>query len=100
MLELFRANISSVILVALIIVGLGILLYIGKVAQVKKIALSLVLMAEDKFGPKSGSEKYNYVLGLLYSRLPVIVRIFMTEKQLSALIEEAVIAMKKKLAEE
>jgi hypothetical protein len=72
---------------------LGVLLvltYMGQVEVVKKILLSLVIEAEQIYGSGTGKMKYNYVLGKAYSMIPGIVKLFVTEKMLSEILEAAV----------
>jgi hypothetical protein len=74
-------------------VFLGVLLvltFMGQVEVVKKILLSLVIEAEQIYGSGTGKMKYNYVLGKAYSMIPSVVKIFVTEKALSEMLEVAV----------
>ncbi|MBC2724518.1 MAG: hypothetical protein HGJ97_17970 [Desulfosporosinus sp.] len=67
-----------------------VLLYHGQIEVVKKILLSLVIEAEQIYGSGTGKMKYNYVLGKAYSMIPGIVKLFVTEKMLSEILEGAV----------
>jgi len=84
--------------VVLAVIGLlAFLIYKGKTGIVKKIVLALVIQAEANWGSGTGKIKFAEVLGTVYAKLPMIVRIFITETALSILIEEAVDFMKEQL---
>lgn len=72
------------------ILGIAVLIYKQKIPQAKAIVLSLVVEAEKKFGNGTGDMKYAYVSGLVYSKLPSIVRFFVTQQTLDDWIEESV----------
>ena len=86
-----------VIIAICLLVGATILIFMDKKEEAKKIILSLVVEAEDKFGNGTGSMKYAYVLGKVYPCLPAVVRAFVSEAVLDAMIEEAVIILEKEL---
>lgn len=80
---------SIVLLIALTIV----LLYLYKVGRkdlVKKIILSLVIQAEKALGSKTGELKYAMVIEKLYTVLPTLLRVLITQKEIHNLIESSV----------
>ena len=77
---------DSVLVVVLFILFLLVL--------IKKILFYLVIKAEKEFGGGTGALKYAAVTTWLYERLPTIIRILFTEKQIDKLIEDAVGRMK------
>jgi ABC-type transport system involved in cytochrome c biogenesis permease component len=76
-----------------------VLIYMGQIEVVKKILLSLVIEAEQIYGSGTGKMKYNYVLGKAYSMIPGIVKLFVTEKMLSEILEAAVVQLQAFLSE-
>jgi len=85
-------NVLVIILFALFI---GWLFYRGEKTRAKRIILAVVLAAERKFDIQgAGKQKYAYAIGIIYSRLPWVLKIFISENELQKLIEEAVMNMK------
>lgn len=83
-----------------VILFLAFILYLVKRDQVKKVnqmLFYLVTLAEQEFGGGTGSLKYAAVTTWLYDRLPTIVKLIFTDKQIDKMIENAVDDMKKYL---
>ena len=88
-----------------------ILLIIGAVASVifaiykkdynivKKQIFSLVTEAESAYGSGTGILKLSTVIAVLYPKLPVLFKTFITEKKLTEIIESVLAEAKKKWAE-
>lgn len=72
---------------------------VKKIPVARKIALALVIEAEAKYGSGTGDIKYAEVVGKIYSLLPFTLKIFISEKFIDTLIEDAVQFMKEKLGE-
>jgi hypothetical protein len=98
MLEFLQANYPSIIVVVLVVAALLVLYKLGKKDTVKKIVLYLVVQAEKALGSKTGELKYAMVINAIYDRLPLILRVVFTKKEIDLFIEEAVIKLKKMLA--
>lgn len=88
---------DSVLVVILFILFLLFLIKRGATKHVKQILFYLVTEAEAKFGNGTGQLKYAAVVAWLYEKLPTIIKILFTEKQIDMLIEEAVTRMKEYL---
>lgn len=73
------------------------LYYFGYRKQLNQILLYLVTKAEQEFGGGTGPIKYGAVVAWVYERVPSIVKIFLTKKELDRLIEQSVVAMKQYL---
>ncbi len=97
MINFIIANWDSVLAVILFILFLLVLIKKGATRQVNEILFYLVTEAESTFGGGTGQLKYAAVVAWLYEKLPVIVRLLFTTKQIDILIENAVIRMKKYL---
>ena len=97
MINFIIANWDSVLVVVLFILFLLILIKKGATTQVNEILFYLVIEAEAQFGGGTGVLKYAAVTTWLYERLPSIIKILFTSKQIDLLIENAVIRMKKYL---
>ena len=67
----------------------------GEIKKVNEILFYLAIEAENTFGGGTGALKYAAVVARLYDRLPAVVRLLFTSKQIDLLIENAVIRMKK-----
>jgi hypothetical protein len=76
---------------------LGYLVKIGKTDTVKKIVLSLVVQAEKALGSGTGELKYAFVVDALYSKLPAVIRLLYSKKEINQFIEDAVQELKKTL---
>ena len=88
----------DIVLVIGLIVVLAILYKNGKKNAVKKIILGLVVQAEKALGSGSGELKYAYVIEKIYSKLPAIIRLLYTQKELDEIIEESVQKLKELLS--
>lgn len=97
MIDFIIANWDSVLLVILFILFILVLVKKGAINQVNEILFYLVTEAESQFGGGTGQLKYAAVVSWLYEKLPAIVRILFTTKQIDLLIENAVTRMKKYL---
>ena len=97
MIDFIIANWDSVLVVILFILFLFVLMKKGATNQVNEILFYLVTEAESAFGGGTGELKYAAVVAWLYEKLPTIIKILFTQKQIDLLIENAVIRMKKYL---
>lgn len=91
-------NWDSVILVIAFIAALIALYKHGSVEVVKKVLFSLVSRAEKEFGSGTGELKKAAVIGWIYEKLPKIVTVFITPKEIERLIESVLEYAKKKWA--
>ena len=98
MIEFIQANLASIIVVIIAIIGLLVLYKLGKKDTVKKIVLALVVQAEKTLGSGTGELKYAMVIDAIYNKLPSILRFLFTKKEIDMFIEEAVIKMKEVLS--
>ena len=98
MIEFIQANLASIIVVVIAIIGLLVLYKLGKKDTVKKIVLALVVQAEKTLGSGTGELKYAMVIDAIYNKLPFILRFLFTKKELDTFIEEAVSKMKELLS--
>lgn len=92
----------NVIVIVAILVIVAVLYFAakGKYRKVaKRILLSFVVAAEEKFGGGTGEVKFAYVADKLHERMPVVVQFLFTEKDVANMIEEAVDKMKQLLAD-
>ena len=97
MMSFLNLNVLSYngLVIMLFALFIGWLFYRGEKTRAKRIILSVVLAAERKFDIQgAGKQKYAYAIGIIYSRLPWILKIFISENELQKLMEEAVTNMK------
>jgi len=88
---------DSVLVVILFIVICIVLIRKGATSYVKQMLFYLVTQAEAEYGSGTGDLKYAAVTTWLYERMPAIVKLFFTAKQIDAMIEAAVDQMKEYL---
>lgn len=99
LIDFIKANWDSILVVLVMVFVLVLLVRNGYKKSVRKILFYLVTQAEIEFGNGTGELKYALVATWLYERIPLIMRIILTEKTIDDLIEQAVIKMKEYLAE-
>ncbi|MDD3040521.1 hypothetical protein [Bacteroides sp.] len=89
-------NWDSVVLIALVFVIIIYLIKTGQTKILKQIAVKLVTDAEGECGSGTGVIKLSEVVGKLYEKLPSVIRILFTEKQLVQITEKVLEEAKKK----
>ena len=83
------------IAVAVVFIAIIVVLYKhSKIEVIKKIILALVVQAEKSLGSGTGELKYALVIERVYNKLPFIIRVLFSKKDIDNYIEEAVIKMK------
>lgn len=97
MQEMIVTHWDSILVVVIFILVIFYLLKRGATKQVNQMLFYLVTEAERDFGSGTGQLKYAAVVTWLYEKLPLIVKILFTEKQIDNMIEQAVQDMKKYL---
>lgn len=100
--NIFAEHLGSIIVIIAILAVVAVLFFVakGKYRKIaKRILLSLVVAAEQQFGGKTGEVKFSYVAEKLHEKLPFVVQLLFTEKEIANMIEEAVDKMKKFLEE-
>lgn len=85
---------ASILTVIIFIAVMVVLVRKGATKQVNQILFYLVIEAEKAFGGGTGKLKYSAVTTWLYERLPYILKILFTDKQIDQMIEKAVQDMK------
>lgn len=93
-INFLSAHWTSIIAVVVFVAICAILIKKGYSKYVKQILFYLVCEAEQQFGSGTGTLKYAAVTAWVHERLPAIVKIFLTEKEIDKLIEAAVAEMK------
>lgn len=99
MINFIIGNWDSVLTVILFLLLVLVLIRRGEVTKVRKMAFYFATLAEEEFGGGTGELKFAAVTTWLYERLPVIVKILFTPKQIDKLIEDSVEKMKRYLDE-
>ena len=85
--------------VGLVVVVIGFILYLIKTGQtkiLKKIAIRLVTEAEGEMGGGTGVFKQAAVIEWLYDKIPAVLKVFFTQKDLEKLVDTVVEEVKKK----
>lgn len=73
--------------------------FTNKTEYLKADLFSLVTEAEKVYGGKTGQIKLMYVVRKIYSKMPVILKLFLSEKQLEKIIENVLTKAKKSWSE-
>ena len=94
MLQFIQNNYPSIIVTILFIIGMLLLYKNNKKDIVRQILLSLVVQAEKALGSGTGELKYAWVVDNFYNKMPVIIRMLFTNKEIDAMIEEGVQKLK------
>lgn len=97
-MELIMNNWDSVLVILIVLIGILFLIKRNQIQKVNEILFYLVTEAEAQFGGGTGALKYAAVVTWLYDRLPAIIRILFTAKQIDDMIEKAVKDMQNYLA--
>lgn len=97
MLNFIKFNLSSILVVLLLIVGLLFIYKKGKKEFVRQIVLSLVVQAEKALGSGTGELKYAMVVENVYKVLPYILRLLISKRELDNIIEGSVRYLKEYL---
>lgn len=100
MLEFIKFNLSSILVVLLIITGLLFIYKKGKKEFVRQVVLSLVVQAEKNLGSGTGELKYAMVVEGVYQVLPAILKLLLTKSELDKLIEDSVQYLKQYLSKD
>ena len=98
MLEFIKANLYDILTVIVFGVGCVFLVRRGYESKVKEMLLYLVCKAEELYGSGTGELKYSAVVTWVYEKLPPIMRLLFTTKQIDQYIEAAVLQMKEYLS--
>lgn len=99
-IEFLKNHWIDVITTVIFIAGMMALWVKGYKKEVKKIVLDLVVKAEKELGSGSGPLKYIRVTRLIYSKMPWVIKVFVTDIELDSWIEEAVVKLKEYLKDE
>lgn len=86
-------NLMLIVLLGLLGAGAAYLLVLfknGKKKEIYSIVKAFVDEAEIKFGSGTGTLKYEYVVGKIYSVLPGYIKLFISDRLLDLWIETAV----------
>lgn len=94
-LEFLAKNWDSVLVVIGFIVLCVVLLKRGQTKTLKTILYNLVTQAEREFGGGTGELKFAAVSDWIYQRLPAVLKILFTQKDIDKMIETALAEAKK-----
>ena len=89
------ANWDSVLVVLAFLALIVVLIKRGETAVLKKILFSLVTKAEKEFGGGTGKLKLAAVSDWIYQRIPAVLKLLFSEKDIESMIETALEEAKK-----
>ncbi|MEA5057791.1 MAG: hypothetical protein VB047_09580 [Anaerotignum propionicum] len=95
LINLLVANWDSVAVVVAFIAFLVVLIKRGQTKILKQVLFNLVTQAEKQFGSGTGDLKYAAVSDWIYQRIPAILRLLFTEKDIANMIEAVLQEAKK-----
>lgn len=88
-------NWDSLLVVVGFLALIVVLIKRGETKVLKKILFNLVAQAEKQFGSGTGTLKFAAVTDWIYQRIPAILKLLFTEKDISNLIETVLEEAKK-----
>lgn len=86
-LEFLLANWDSVLVVLAFLALIVVLIRRGETKVLKNILFSLVTQAEKQFGGGTGSLKFATVSDWIYQRIPAVMKLLFTAKDIEKMIE-------------
>lgn len=89
------ANWDSVLVVLAFLALIVVLIKRGETAVLKKILFSLVTKAEKEFGGGTGNLKLAAVSDWIYQRIPAVLKLLFSEKDIEKMIESVLEEAKK-----
>jgi hypothetical protein len=95
-LNFLLSNWDSVLVVLAVLAGGVVLIAKKEYAVLDKIVLALVTEAEKKYGGGTGAVKLAAVVDWLYPKIPAIIRLFISERQIEQIIERVLAEAQKK----
>lgn len=98
MIQFIQNNYLSIIVTIIFVVSLLLLYKNNKKDIVKQILLSLVVQAEKALGSGTGELKYAWVVDNFYDKIPGIIKLLFTKKEIDTMIEDGVQRLKDILA--
>lgn len=93
-LAFLAENWDSVLVVLAFLVLLAVLIKRGETKILNKILFNLVTQAEKKFGGGTGSLKLAAVSDWIYQRIPAVLKLLFTQKDIESMIEAALVEAK------
>lgn len=98
-LNFLLANWDSVLVALVFLAVLIILIAKKQYAILDKIVFSLVTEAEKKYGGGTGAVKLAAVIEQLYPKIPAVIRLFVSAKQIEKMIERVLAEAKERWKE-
>ncbi len=92
--EFFVSNWSDILIVISVIFLIIYSFFTNRLDYLKAEIFSLVTEAEKIYGGKAGESKLMFVIEKIYPKMPMIFKMFLSEKQLVDLIENVLIRAK------
>ncbi len=94
-IQFLAANWDSVLVVLAFLVLVVVLIKRGQTKILKKILFNLVTQAEKQFGDGTGPMKLAAVADWIYQRIPAVLKLLFTEKDIADMIEAVLEEAKK-----
>lgn len=94
-LAFLAANWDSVLVVLAFLAVIVVLIKRGETKILEKILFNLVTQAEKQFGGGTGALKFAAVADWIYQRIPAVLKLLFTEKDIEKMIEAALEEAKK-----
>lgn len=93
-LHFLLANWDSVLVILLFLAVVVVLIKRGETKILNKILFNLVTQAEKQFGGGTGSLKLAAVSDWIYQRIPAVLKLLFTQKDIESMIEAALVEAK------
>lgn len=93
-IEFLILNLSDILFVIATIAIVIYSLVTNKLEYLKADIFSLITEAEEIYGAKTGRIKLMYVIRKIYVKMPVVLKLFITEKQMEKIVEKMLTKVK------
>ncbi|MBE6784041.1 MAG: hypothetical protein E7536_08520 [Ruminococcaceae bacterium] len=93
-IKFIESHWSDILLIVSIITIIIRSVFTNRLEYLKSDIFSLVTDAENIYGAETGQLKMAYVVKKIYSKMPLVLKTFLTEKKLEKIIENVLIKAK------
>ncbi len=97
--EFLIANWSDLLFAITTIIIIVYSLATNKLEYLKADIFSLITEAEEIYGAKTGKIKLMYVIRKIHARMPMVLKVFITEKQMEKIVEKVLVKVKESWSE-
>lgn len=93
-IKFIESNWSDILLIVSVITIIVRSVFTNRLEYLKSDIFSLVTDAENIYGTETGQLKMAYVVKKIYSKMPLVLKTFLSEKKLEKIIESVLVKAK------